>query len=129
MQKSKSDKGKGAEDGAVLQQALRDRDEAIEKWVHAQSPPKLQMIQTGGKEGSWKVWIYFKECVIFLCSAVQEEGDGGRAAAEQNRVDAAEQPAAGGRAETSGAVAGARELEGKRCLTEIEVNKPNRGCI
>ena len=48
-----------------------------------------------------------------FCSAPQEEDDGGGAAAEQDGDDATEQPAAGGRAETSGAVAGGRGLEGK----------------
>lgn len=52
-------------------------------------------------------------CVTVYISAVQEEGDGGRAPAQQNRDDAAEQSAAGGRAETLGAVAGAGSLEGK----------------
>ena len=57
--------------------------------------------------------IYSEGCVIVSVSAVQEEGDGGRAAAEQNRVDVVEQSASRGCTETSGAVAGARGLEGK----------------
>lgn len=56
-------------------------------------------------------------------SAVQEEGDGGRAAAEQNRDDAAEQPAAGGRTEAPGAVAGGRGLEGKAETSQTDRDK------
>lgn len=63
--------------------------------------------------GGWKTFIYFRGCVIVSVSAVQEEGDGDRAAAEQNRDDVAEQPAAGGRTETPGGVAGAGCMEGK----------------
>lgn len=37
MQKFKSEKG--AEDSAILQQALYDRDEAIEKWVYTLASP------------------------------------------------------------------------------------------
>lgn len=53
-------------------------------------------------------------------SALQKESHGGRAAEEQDGADAAEQPAAGGRAETSGAVAGARSVEGERNATALQ---------
>lgn len=58
--------------------------------------------------------------VLICVSALQKESHGGRAAEEQNGADAAEQPAAGGRAETAGAVAGARSVEGKCNNTALQ---------
>lgn len=77
--------------------------------------------------GSWKGGSCEKTQICFvgsesflLFSGVQEEGDGGRAPAEQDGDDAAEQPAAGGRAETSGAVTRAGGLEGNKTLLNGE---------
>lgn len=59
IQESKSGKGKGAEDSAILQQALWDRDEAIEKWVHT-----LISLLDFRKKRKFEDTNYFGECVI-----------------------------------------------------------------
>ncbi|XP_061608082.1 bicaudal-D-related protein 2-like isoform X4 [Phyllopteryx taeniolatus] len=88
----------GSEDGALLQQALRDRDDAIEKLVARSAGRRASGLSFSSSHS--------------LRVRRQEEGDGDGAPAQQVGDDAAQQPAAGGGAETLGALSGAGGLEG-----------------